>query len=91
VVVSFDFIHIELMSKRHVARLLGIPTNITQPVLEQKFIDDGLSFKKLFFASQDSVHSAGYAFVEFESEDDMEKFNTIYILNSYGDSIYMQD
>jgi hypothetical protein len=87
----FDFINIKVMGKRYVARLMGIPTNITQPVLEQKFIDDGLLFKKLFFASQDSVHSAGYAFVEFECEDDMEKFNTIYILNSYGDSIYMED
>jgi hypothetical protein len=79
------------MGKRYVTRLLGIPTTLTQPMLEQQFAKDGLSFKTLFFASQDSVHSAGFAFVEFESEKDMENFNTIYISNSHGDSIYTLD
>ena len=79
------------MGKRCITRLLGIPTTMTQPMLEQKFKDDGLTFKKLFFASQDSVYSSGFAFVEFENEKDMEKFNTVYILNSHKDSIYTQD
>ena len=79
------------MGKRYVARLMGIPAKTTQPMLEQEFIDGGLTIKKLFFASQDSVYSAGFAFVEFENEKDMEKFNTIYISNSHGDSIYTQD
>jgi hypothetical protein len=76
------------MGKRYVARLMGIPTKTTQPMLEEEFTKEGLSFKKLFFASKDGVHSAGFAFVEFECEKDMEKFNTVYILNSHGDSIY---
>jgi hypothetical protein len=79
------------MGKRYVTRLLGIPTTTTQPMLEEEFHREGIVVKKLFFASKDSVHSAGFAFVEFESEKDMEKFNTVYISNSHGDSIYTLD
>ena len=79
------------MGKRYVIRLLGIPAKHTKQMLEEEFTKENIGFKTIFFASMDSVYSAGFAFVEFDCEEDMQKFSSIYIRNSHGDSIYMTD
>ncbi len=77
------------MVERYVTRLMGIPT-YTQEQLETDFNANNVHYKHLYFATQDKVHSAGYAFVEFDNEEQQTLFLAVYPINSLGDAMFVQ-
>lgn len=65
-----------MMSKpRYVVRVLGIPPSFTKSTFEIELTKQNFVYKKVFFATNTSDGvSAGFAFVEFFNEDDMNAF-----------------
>lgn len=63
-----------IIPKRYVVRMLNIPEGLTRNQLENQFIQQKFVYKHLFFASNNGQSSAGFAFIEFETIEDMNTF-----------------
>jgi late competence protein required for DNA uptake (superfamily II DNA/RNA helicase) len=63
-----------VIPKRYVVRMLNIPNTLTQRIFENELTQHKMKYNKLYFASHDGKTSAGFAFIEFNSMNEMEVF-----------------
>lgn len=76
-----------IIPERYVVRMLNIPDKMTQPIFESQLSQYNLKFNKVYFASHDGTTSAGFAFIEFNSRDQMGVFK-MHFDNINEDIIY---
>jgi len=82
---------IERMSQsRYVVRVLGIPTSFTKDTFAQELTKQQVVYKSVWLAmSSDGLGlCAGFAFVEFSNEDDMDMFIARYPLTQHKDVLW---
>lgn len=73
---------------RYVVRVLGIPTSLTKSAFESELTKNQVQYEKVFFAAKSNEGwSAGFAFVEFSTEDDMHVFMERYPLTEDGKDV----
>jgi hypothetical protein len=76
-----------IIPQRYIVRMFNIPDNMTQIEIEENFTDRNLTYKKIFFASTNGQYSAGFAFIEFDSREQLNLFKSCFI-NVNDDIIY---
>jgi hypothetical protein len=63
-----------IIPDRYVVRMLNIPDTMTQEIFESQMTQRSMKYDKVYFASHDGKTSAGFAFIEFNSRNEMELF-----------------
>lgn len=63
-----------IIPERYIVRMFNIPDTMTQCTFENQLTQNNMKYKKIHFASQDGKTSAGFAFIEFNSRNEMELF-----------------
>lgn len=76
-----------VIPERYLVRMFNIPDTLTKQELDDQFVSQNLKYKKVFFASQNGFTSAGFAFIEFDSREDMNLFK-IHFYNVGEDILY---
>jgi hypothetical protein len=76
-----------IIPERYVVRMFNIPDNLKQVEFEENIYNRELKYKKIYFASNNGQTSAGFAFIEFDSREQMNLFNS-YFTNVNDDIIY---
>lgn len=76
-----------VVPERYLVRMFNIPDNMTKKELEDQFVSRDLSYKCIFFSSHDGQTSAGFAFIEFYSREEMNLFK-IHFYNVGEDILY---
>lgn len=76
-----------IIPNRYVVRMLNIPDNLTQVELEQNLRNRELKCSRIYFASTNGQTSAGFAFIEFNTREQMELFKSNFITIN-DDTIY---
>lgn len=76
-----------IVPERYVVRMLNIPDNLTQVEFENNLCERELKYNKIFFASANGRTSAGFAFFEFDTREQMELFKANFT-NINDDIIY---
>lgn len=76
-----------IIPERYVVRMLNIPDTLTQGEFESRFTLENMKYNKVYFASKNGKTSAGFAFIEFNSRDEMELFK-IHFDNINEDILY---
>ncbi len=74
-----------VIPERYLVRMFNIPDTMTKRELDEQFISRDLKYSKIFFASQNGTTSAGFAFIEFDSREDMNIFKIHF--NNVGEDI----
>ena len=60
---------------KYVLRMYNIPLTKTDNDLNQEFLKYTFPFIKVTLAKKTNMESAGYAFIEFESQQDLDSFS----------------
>lgn len=76
-----------IIPERYIVRMLNIPDNLTQVKYEENLNNRNLTYKKIYFASRNGELSVGFAFIEFDTRDQMDMFKT-YFKNIGDDILY---
>lgn len=76
-----------IIPDRYVVRMLNIPDYLTQVEFEQNLYNRRLKCSKVYFASANGQTSAGFAFIEFDTREQMELFKSSFT-NVNDDIIY---
>ncbi len=79
-----------IIPERFVLRMLGIPDNLTQIEFEQNLHNHDIKWKKIYFSSSNGQTSAGFAFIEFDTREQMNAFKSNFT-NVNDDIIYRND
>lgn len=76
-----------IIPERYVVRMLNVPDDMTQVQFEMNLSSRKLNYKKVHFASSNGKTSAGFAFIEFDTREQMNLFK-IYFTTVNEDIIY---
>lgn len=79
------------MTQRYVVRVLGIPESYTKDTFEQELLKHQVAFKSVWFATEGAGVCAGFAFIEFESRENMDLFVVRYPLSQHKDVLWSSD
>ena len=67
-------------------RVYNIPKTYTENMLKEEWVD--FKYKKIFFASNDNIYSAGWLFLEFNSKTEQEYFTQYFRCFDENDYFY---
>lgn len=76
----YAFIIVTMSQLRYVVRVLGVPTSYTKETFEQELVKQDVLYKSVWLATSSNGVCAGFAFVEFSCEHDMNVFIARYPL-----------
>lgn len=67
-----------IIPERFVIRMFNIPDDITKTEFEKNLSNRDLKYRKVFFASHNGQSSAGFAFIEFDTREQMNLFKSYF-------------
>lgn len=76
-----------IVPERHSLRILNLPETLLKSQLSSLFTKKKLKYNKLYFATSDGFHSAGFAFIDFNCLEDMLIFQSEFT-HIYEDIVY---
>lgn len=76
-----------IVQDRYVVRVFNIPDTMTKVQFEDDLCNRNLVYQKVYFASNNGQTSAGFAFIEFETREQMNLFKNCFT-NVNEDIIY---
>lgn len=67
-----------IIPERFVVRMFNIPDDMTKTEFEKNLCNRELEYRKVFFASHNGQLSAGFAFIEFDTREQMNLFKSYF-------------
>jgi hypothetical protein len=74
-----------IIPERYVVRMFNIPDDITKVEFEENLHNRDLKYNKVYFASTNGQSSAGFAFIDFDTREQMNEFKSVF--HNVGDDI----